>query len=245
MGLMKLKTKDKPIPNGFVFAFAALPNWKPKEASRWSWTALVDEVFHLIQANPAYQRRYQWPKDRGEIEDWVEQFNVAHASAMGWTEYLEGGPAKGVPFSRPQLNAQVASVGAAVADNPPAWYKQLGQVGVGLKTLGDWLGDEAHPVPTNQSEERARICATCPQNQKGDWRRFFTKPASELIRRQLEERTHLNLKTSVDAELGICAACGCPLRLKSHVPLKYITAHLPAEDKKLLDPKCWILAEAT
>jgi len=99
------------------------------------------------------------------------------------------------------------------------------------------------PVAGDVAEKRAGICATCPQNEKGDWLSWFTKPAQELIRRQLSVRKDLDFSTTHDKELEACAACACPLKLKVHVPLKHITDHLSDETRGKLDSRCWILNE--
>jgi len=72
---------------------------------------------------------------------------------------------------------------------------------------------------------------------------FFTKPASEFIRRQIEERHNLKLETSKDDQLGVCGACDCPLKLKMHPPIKVIRDHIGKDAIARLDPRCWIPKE--
>ena len=52
----------------------------------------------------------------------------------------------------------------------------------------------------------------------------------------------MDLKTSKDAELNVCQACLCPLKLKVHTPMSLIQKRLKPEQRAELDPKCWILA---
>lgn len=142
---------------------------------------------------------------------------------------------------RNSLLAHSPKGGVVAEEDRASFFRQIARAGTGLITLGDWLGHESDAVPKEVSESRAAICATCPRNQAGDLLSFFTKPASEWIRRQLEERKQLKLATSHDEHLGICDACGCPLKLKVHTPLKFITDHMKPEETKRLDERCWIL----
>jgi hypothetical protein len=51
------------------------------------------------------------------------------------------------------------------------------------------------------------------------------------------------LSTMVDAQLNVCVACLCPLKLKVHAPLEFIARHMDPETRAALDPQCWMLAE--
>jgi hypothetical protein len=71
------------------------------------------------------------------------------------------------------------------------------------------------------------------------------------------------LSTPYDDRLNVCKVCLCPLKLKVHTPLKYISAHMneavladlmkvgqPDKELERLgqkneDPKCWIVEERT
>lgn len=138
--------------------------------------------------------------------------------------------------NNPPSRGGVAAAGASFA-------RQIVRSATGVATLADWLGNEGKPVEPALSEARATICATCPQNKAGDLMSFFTRPVAELLRRQLEERRNMNLRTSLDEKIGVCDACGCPIKLKVHVPLSFIKAHIQKPERDLLDPRCWILKE--
>lgn len=129
---------------------------------------------------------------------------------------------------------------AVVGDS---WIRRITRTKTGVVTLADWLGTDGKPVASGLAEERASICATCPQNKKGDLISFFVKPVADLIRKQLEERKELKLSTSKDADLNVCDACGCPIKLKVHVPLRFIKSHIKSPEFNKLDPRCWILKE--
>jgi hypothetical protein len=114
----------------------------------------------------------------------------------------------------------------------------------GAAILRDWLGAGGTPVAPKLANQRAAVCATCPMNDKGDWTRFFTVPAAEQIKTQIELRNTLQMNTPFDAQLQVCSACLCPLKLKVHTPLEHIEAHLKPVDREKLDKPCWILSES-
>lgn len=197
-----------------------------------SFEQSVDAIVQHRRANPSLVSRFKLATDYNSVANELEAFTAARL-----------GLPVGVPDPKAQARPSASFDGrAAVAgsNQPPAWFRQIR---TGTKTLADWLGHSGIPVPQAQAEQRAAICADCPVNQKGDWTALFTKPAANLIRRQLEERKQLNLSTPHDDKLGVCMACGCPLRLKAHVPLRYILEHQPADVEAKLDPRCWIQKE--
>jgi len=83
-------------------------------------------------------------------------------------------------------------------------------------------------------------------NGQGDFTQWFTVPAAELIRRRVEKAQGRGLTTPRDDMLNLCLACHCPLKLKVHVPIKWIDRVLSAEQKEKLKggKDCWILAES-
>lgn len=147
-------------------------------------------------------------------------------------------------------------VGGAVAAGSKL-IRQVTRAGTGVATITDWLGDDGKPVAPELSESRASICCgnghhktpatpdgtKCPQNMAGDLISFFTKPVADLLRTQIEERNSMKLSTSKDGQLGVCYACGCPLKLKVHVPLRFIKKHMKPTESNNLDARCWILKE--
>lgn len=127
-------------------------------------------------------------------------------------------------FSRP-LGA-VAAAGRAIA--------------AGAKTLVSWLGDGGKPVSNELAEKRAAICVQCPNNDKGDWLRYFTLPATEILRKQLNFRNEMGAKTSADDQLQVCSVCKCPLKLKVFVPMENIFKQTSPDIQAALPSFCWI-----
>jgi hypothetical protein len=109
-----------------------------------------------------------------------------------------------------------------------------------------WEQSGEAPVDAGVSQQRASVCAICPKNESGDLSRWFTVPAATLIKKQIERLHNLSLTTSFDAQLGVCGACLCPLKLKVHTPLSFILKFMSDEVKAALqkeNPRCWILRE--
>lgn len=146
-------------------------------------------------------------------------------------------------LSIPGGDIYVVLEGSSPKTFTPELVRAAARLAAGVKSLADWLGDGGKPVAGELSEARAGICVKCPKNLQGDMTSWFTKPASELIRKWIGTRQDLGLKTTHDAALGVCSSCACPLKLKVHTPISHILKQIPAESKADLDPGCWILSE--
>ena len=106
-----------------------------------------------------------------------------------------------------------------------------------------WIADGAPTAPQEVANRRAEICAVCPMNGQDGWETYFTVPASNAIRRELERRKRMKLETPLDDKLGTCIGCDCPLPLKIHLPLAVILEKMPEAQKAALHPDCWITHE--
>lgn len=187
----------------------------------------------LRQANPFLAERHGWRVDLAGVEHDVEQYNVARMIAGGWLDFIiqdDTTPAAPLYVMPPPSLKKNAAVG------------RIRNVAAGVGLLLEWIGPTAKAVPQELSERRAAICVTCPLNGRGGMLDFFTAEAAKTIHTQLQMRTEMELKTSVDEKLGICRACSCWLPLKVHVPIEFILAHTSDDVKASLDKNCWILA---
>lgn len=107
-----------------------------------------------------------------------------------------------------------------------------------LAVAANWLGEGLKAVPQSLSEIRATICSKCPNNQPQVMR--VEESVAEMVRKQLEVRSLMSIRTSLDSRLFVCGrtkdfpGCGCQLKLKVHVPLSVI----PDEPEKF-PPHCW------
>lgn len=219
-----LKNKQSQIPHGYRFILNEL-NWKSQPYA--SFDTIVNQAQAVIRANPEIAKKKGWPSERHRVADWVEQYNVKLCQQNGWKDYIietaEDSPPKWVP--------------------PAQAVRLSGRLAAGAKSLLDWLGDGAEPVPGMLSEYRAAVCVKCPLNEKGELDTFFIRSVSEIIRKQIGFAKSLNLSTIHDDKLGVCAACSCPLKLKVHVPLQHILDRIPGESYKALHEQCWIRKE--
>jgi hypothetical protein len=251
--MAKLKNKNAEIPGGIRFRQAQIPQWKSPPGG---FKVVVSSVIAMRRANPGITKQYNLSLDPVVVADEVDAYCAALCKAAGYNDFITEGGGGGPDFpktfpSQWNLRSGGPAAGAnSQPSTPPSWFRSLGQVGTGIRTLADWLGHDGVPVAKELSEKRASICASggpdgkrCQFNMEGDLTSFFTKPASELIRRQLAERNEMKLETSHDANLGVCDGCGCPLKLKVHCPLEFIKKHIPAGGEANLSSFCWITKE--
>lgn len=221
----RLKQRAMQIPNGLGFYLPEL-KWSPAPYS--SFDSIVNQVIQKVQSNPAIADRHHWPKDRVGVENWVDRYNAQICANMGWTQYIiDDAPASLSPKSLPPLHRS----------------SRFARLVAGARTLADWLGSGGNPVAVELAENRAGICVTCPENKPGDLSDFFTQAASDVIQTQLEKRKELQLSTKYDSSINVCNACGCPLKLKVHVPLEHILSKMGEGTREALDKRCWILKE--
>lgn len=200
-------------------------------ASTFSQT--VQLIIAHRKANPAITAQHKLATNQQVVENELEAY----------TRKRLGIPETALPFPSSHRSFAESAVGA-VADS---WSDRTRQMTTGAMTLKDWLADG--PVSHEQAEKRAAICVQradgkpCPRHKPGDWSSFFTVPVANLIRKQMEEKSGMNLSTSLDKELGVCDACGCPMGVKVHVKKSTIMGRIKPQELSALDPSCWILKE--
>jgi hypothetical protein len=233
--MARLNNRNMQIPNGLTFYVPEL-NWRPRQFS--SFDGIVDALYHLILANPPLQAKY--PTDKTAVADMVDEYNAAICAQNGWSEYI-GRPQQDAPIPKGSPQRQ-----QALLQNLRSAAAKAKELVAGAKALGEWVDSGEPAVPSEQSASRAAICADCPQNEMGDFTKWFTVPAAELIRKRLEVLHSRQLSTPDDERINICSACSCPSRLKVHTPIAYIVKSLSAEQRERLKQgkNCWILSEA-
>ena len=109
----------------------------------------------------------------------------------------------------------------------------------GIVTLTAWLGDGAEVVENDLAQKRTDICIKCPLNHPGS---ALTESVAKAIKSQVELRNRLGLRTKGIKSLRTCSACSCYLPVKIFVPFERIAPD--EEEKKRLDPACWLLYES-
>jgi hypothetical protein len=219
--MIQLRSRDKFPPGGFRF-YQPETNFSPPP-----WLSFHDTVAAIVSHrhhNPHQAKQFAWSLDFNAVADELDLFNAKVALESGWYDFIQGA---GVPENPKPLPPRTRSPLSGTA------------VAAGAKSLLDWTID-GEIVPTGVAEGRAALCAQCPVNRKGTLADWFTEKAANLIQRQFEIRAARELKTGSDEHLGLCDACGCPLKLKVFAPLRVIQKYLSPEVEAKLWEKCWI-----
>lgn len=223
--MIHLKSRRNCAPGGFFFR-QAQTNW---ELTSWDFEDLCSQLQKHRLANPSLKL----PTDMDSIREEVDVANAMRVAAMPNTEtYLTGDLPS--PKTRAFLSLKPRLVNAA---------ESVKKVARGAGLLIDWIIDGAEPVSSELANTRAQVCIKCPMNSPASLSNFFTRAASELIRKEIEQRKILDLTTPYDEKLGVCTACACPMALKVHTPIDYIKSHMPAEQVSELWENCWIKSE--
>lgn len=231
----RLLNRQKQIPNGYRFYIPRLRWQSPKNAS---FEVIVMSAIAALMANRRVADILKWDLSHDAMADRVDEYNAKICEANGWNDFIVQPVYQSLPKLSPRdQQIQSASLKAAVAA-----AKELVS---GAKTLMEWIDSGEPPVEPEAAEARATVCSTCPKNEPGDFTRWFTVPAAELIKRQVEKAQSRKLTTGKDGALHLCTACHCPLKLKVHVPIHWITTRLssPQMAKLREAPACWIISE--
>ncbi len=230
-----LKDRNHHIPNGFTF-YQPETGWRPRP--KQSFMSVVQQLYQHRQGNPHLAAQHNWRMTMPEIESEVDDFNAKVCIANGWNKFvfsLEGGGLPPKPIALSPSDQKQINAAAGLAK----------KIWSGVKTINDWIESGVSPVSANVSMMRAATCASCPQNGKGDFTSWFTKPAAGAIQKQVEKLAARKLSTPFDNQINICEVCLCPLKLKVHTPIKFIKDHLT--DTVIGDLKqvsgCWIIKE--
>jgi hypothetical protein len=231
--MLKLQSREKSIPNGLQFHIPTLPNFKlPPQCS---FAVAVQSIIAVRKANPYLAHKLGWKTDEHSVENELDFYNAQVCAAMNWTNFIVT-DVQGAPSLPKQLPSHQSGAIAAAANTAKKLW-------AGLRSTNDWIDSGVPAVPQAQSEARAVVCVACPLNGKGGLESFFTVPASEAVKRQIQKLETRKLATSLDAKLGVCTACLCPLPLLCQTPLQFKLAHMTPDTRVALDPKCWVLAE--
>lgn len=232
---MRLKSRNSQIPNGLKYRIPEL-KW---EAPPMSFDVIVRAVISVRQANPAITQQHGWPTDYESVANEVDEYNAKICADHGWDKYLAL-PAGGHAPPKPKPLSQQAQSAIAVA------AARATRIWQGVKTLNQWLESSDPGVAPALAASRASTCASCPKNEPGGLEAFFTGPASEVIRSQIEKAASRKLSTPFDDDLRVCSVCACPLRLAVHVPLDIKLAHLSVQveaELRQVKPPCWVITE--
>jgi hypothetical protein len=238
---LRLKDRRKCPPNGFLYEQkqTGWRNWIVAPQTQWDFNLLCSSIQQHRRQNP----RFQLSTDLAAIQNEVDLSNSLRVAAIPGAadQYLINDPSPASPpkSEAPTLTERLAHVVAG-----------LRKVNSGRVMLLDWEAAGYPQVTQELAEHRAKICASCPKNGKGDFTKWFTIPASEHITKQIERLKDVKLSTTQDANLGVCEICLCPLKLKMHAPMEYIGKYLSNELKAELGAvqtglgtSCWVIDE--
>jgi hypothetical protein len=236
----RLKSRVHQIPHGFRFVQAEIKWDSVKVLGRQpSWERLIGALIEARQQNPAQCQKHRWSTDVVTVAEEVDAYNAKLCVDNGWFKYVLTGavPVAPVPKGRAPSDSEKKQHAAVAGRIEKIWS--------GIRTLNEWIDSNDPPVPGDLSAARAARCASCPQNGRGDFTAWFTQPAADTIRRQIQRLAHRKLSTPHDEAIQVCEICLCPLKLKVHTPLKHIEANLkPAVLESLRQVKgCWIVRE--
>lgn len=228
-----LKSRSTLPPGGWVYRQAET-NWA--SAFGLTFDETVDAIIAHRRANPRFNLSTDWATVAVELEVYTEKRLLQIPGAKIYLTASDPKP------ERPSHLAQPVHQGGVAAGAKPS-------IVAGIPVLINWLGDGLRPVDQALAEGRAAVCAggngreKCPQNQAGDWRRWFTEPVAAVLKMQMEIKADKNLSTTNDDKLGVCDACACELHLKVWSPIRHITDNMNEATKARLDPRCWITKE--
>jgi hypothetical protein len=227
--MITLKDENKQIPNGYTF-YQPETGWRSRPWS--SLRGIAEALVAHRKANPFLIQKHGWSADYHEVYKEVISYNVRICQQMGWMDYLHevegaGGRPANVPFLQ----------------SPKSLIDRVKGNVAGGETLVEWLTSKEEAVPADQANSRAATCAVCPSNRKAKLGDIFTVAAAAAVMAAYELRRQWKLETPSDNEIGVCDACDCPMKLKVHVPTKWVQKRITQSQFDALDGKCWIRKE--
>lgn len=239
---MRLKNRNLSIPNGLFFRQPEI-KWDSRRVlqAQPSFSTLVSAVITARRANPFHTSKNNWATDYDSVANEVDSFNASVAMSMPGGDRFVSSPSGGgapLPFYKPRSQDEQKLLSAVAAKARKIW--------AGLSITRNWKDSGEPAVPAEQSTARALTCSDCPQNQKGDWTKWFTAPAAAAIKKQMEWLLEKKLSTPHDDKIMVCDVCLCPLAFKVHTPIKFIKPDTTDEVLAELRSKgknCWVCAE--
>jgi len=225
-----LKSRTKWPVGGFQIL---LPEIGMKAPITGSFTEVVNAFAKIVAKNPSLAQKQGWPTTREAQENWLDEREAQRMIAGGYFGFveLEGQPP---PYmggaSRNIGGGHVAAVGDAAM--------------TGLAVYRELFTGKSKPVAREVAEQRAAICAGCPQNNtKRTFRERFVAYVAKGLTELVGIMRDMEFVTSHDKQLGTCEACECPLFAKVYTELPTIERNMKPAQRAKLDPRCWITHE--
>lgn len=226
-------TKNAFPPGGWVY-LQPQTGWRPPTPFNSTFAQTVELIMKHRLANPAITAKHQLALGAEAIEQELMAYNMKRLNIQAEAQ----SPPKPLP-----LSASAALSGGRVAE-------EVKRLGIGVGVLKDWLGDDCDRVEVEAATARAEVCLQCPNNIPGNIIQKLEGTFAEVIRKTVELKKNLSLRTPLDDRLYSCQACNCHLGLKVWIPSKTIRERTPEEDMAVLQSvvtrdgrKCWIVSE--
>lgn len=218
------------FPNGGWEFYQPQTNWWAPYPKSNTFDQQVVNIIKHRQANPAVTINHRLATDFASVGNELEAYTRARLNIPA----IAPQPPNPPPPQQPSAVAVAAGSTGII------------RVAQGSGPILEWFGSGRPAVDRPISEKRASTCSSCPQNTANNPAdqtalQWFVEQAGKVIAKGLEARQDLKLETSLDARLGVCKACLCPMKTKVHCPLDIILNHLKPEVRADLDPRCWIL----
>jgi hypothetical protein len=229
-----LKNPEGQIPNGLRF-MQPETGWDSTVSLGTfpSMDTLTRGVIDHRAGNPWLIQKHGWSVDFSQVKREMQEYNARICLEHGWLNFIITDEQPNAVPALPQKKTLLSDGVAGVK-----------RVAAGVGVFLDWIGAGGIPVSEDVAKRRAGICADCPKNDGGDWKKYFTEPIAAKIKQQLEIKHDLQLKTPKDSKLTVCSACDCPLQLKVWTPMEHILNHMSVDTMAKLDSRCWILKQA-
>lgn len=224
-------------PGGWSF-FQPETDWHAPNPMGTTFKQQVENIRKHRMANP----RFPFSTDPVVIAQELEEYTLARwrktYSEHGMQKFLEN----------PDESLKKKHNEWLSTSKPPKTLlaKVAGHAGIDTSVLEDWFGAGGKAVGIETATHRAIVCKDCPGNRKAGWRDTLTLAAAKTLRGYFSVKNEMQLKTALDADLGLCKGCGCVLELKVWTPLQHVRENLSDEQKLKLqeiNQKCWILNE--
>jgi hypothetical protein len=175
MNMPVLKEPQKQIPGGFQFLQPETGWNRPVFLA----DSIVKQLIKHRQGQLYLVHKNGWAMDPAQVLDEVKAYNVAVCVQNGWNDYLLGGSEAIVPFPTTQ----------------PGLLQRARRVAAGASTIVSWRAYGAPTVPQELANKRAGICTggddpakKCPMNGSGGLEAYFTVPAANAIRAEVEHK---------------------------------------------------------
>jgi hypothetical protein len=211
-------------PGGWAWYEPSTGWWAPHPIGH-TFDQQVKNIIRHRLANAALTAKHNLSTDPAVVGQQLYQYQQKRGAISG-----DPLPKLTPPASSPHLSGAVKEAVAAVR-----------KMASGSAALLEWEELGLPHVTQEVAEARAMVCVACPKNEKGkSLTEIFTAPVAEMIRKKIERKESINLRTSKDAQLETCQACLCPMKTKVWYPSELVLKRLKPDQKADLHESCWI-----